>query len=153
MSRKHKERREKGHFGGGRLDDFGDTIIVHAISRGTRYKPQFSPSELLFLFHRNALFSSTTKEVGGDDNDDDDDTIIETRTKKMMETFHPLMRHIFASSKCASCVHAIDFSSNINNNNKIEDDVDGRKKTSKQLHNVVEKNQREGSSDFDCVRK
>ena len=99
MSRKHKERREKGHFGGGRLDDFGDTIIVHAISRGTRYKPQFSPSELLFLFHRNALFSSTTKEVGGDDNDDDDDTIIETRTKKMMETFHPLMRHIFASSK------------------------------------------------------
>ena len=139
MSRKHKERREKGHFGGGRLDDFGDTIIVHAISRGTRYKPQFSPSELLFLFHRNALFSSTTKEVGGKDNDDDDDTIIETRTKKMMETFHPLMRHIFASSKCASCVHAIDFSSNINNNNKIEDDVDGRKKTSKQLHNVLKR--------------
>ena len=57
----------------------------------------------------------------------------------MMETFHPLMRHIFASSKCASCVHAIDFSSNINNNNKIEDDVDGRKKTSKQLHNVLKR--------------
>ena len=48
------------------------------------------------------------------------------------------MRHIFASSKCASCVHAIDFSSNINNN-KIEDDVDGRKKTSKQLHNVLKR--------------
>ena len=140
MNRKHKERHKEGHFGGGRLEiDFGDTIIVHAISRGTRYKPQFSPSALLFLFHRNALFSSTTKEVGGDDNDDDDDTIIETRTKKMMETFHPLMRHIFASSKCASCVHAIDFSSNINNNNKIEDDVDGRKKTSKQLHNVLKR--------------
>ena len=121
MSRKYKERRG---FSSSSLDSRDrEPILIHAVSRGRRYKKQFAPSELILLFHRNALFTVESA------NDDDEE---ERKTMRLMKTFQPLFRHIFSSSLCASCVHAIDFSG-------IKGKNENDEKTSKQLHNILKR--------------
>ena len=124
MSRKYKERHG---FSSSSLDSRDrEPILIHAVSRGRRYKKQFAPSELILLFHRNALF--TVDESANDDDGDEE----ERKTMRLMKTFQPLFRHIFSSSLCASCVHAIDFSG-------IKGKNENDEKTSKQLHNILKR--------------